>query len=586
MDFIREHENEIETYANLDSIGSAKQTWKNQAIMEANGFHPIPVYHLDEPKEYLKKCMKYDYFAVGGLASAKGRSLKPFLINVFRELCTKESDYYPTHKVHGFGITTPSIITAFPWYCMTEEDHTVLTKKGWCSLSELSVGTEILAFNEGVTEWQKIEKIPIFEVTDVPINHMHNRNFDAHVTDNHKWIVTDHIKRGEKYKWRNTRSLSRADCINRVGNNYKFLSKPLYSDEQIILLAWFWTDGTINVRNKCKTNSVSIHQSERANLEKCNIIRDVLQKGKERFCESRSGNRMIDFELYGEISQWLLQKAPGRILPKELPLQLTREQAELFIKHSVLADGSVSGLKRRKGFGITVKRERKKENLEVLRTICLLLGIPTSIYEGEFKTLLSSSVDHIYVNHLYEKKYLYSGRLWCVQVKSHAFFTKCNNKIYVTGNSVDSTSWVQYGRYGIILTPNRTNGIYRYDLPPDTIAVSFRSKAIGDSEHFANYTKLERENLLQYCKEKGFLMGKVKIKKVKVGYILKENEHWIDRKIKDKVEVVLEKGLCCDGDMRDALNLLYFLDLEKNQPKWPWRWISSKLDFPEESKEI
>ena len=46
---------------------------------------------------------------------------------------------------------------------------------------------------------------------------------------------------------------------------------------------------------------------------------------------------------------------------------------------------------------------------------------------------------------------------------------------------------------------------------------------------------------------------------------------------KDKIEVILEKGLCCDGDMRDSFNLEYFLDLEKNQPKWPWRFVVAKL---------
>jgi len=42
---------------------------------------------------------------------------------------------------------------------------------------------------------------------------------------------------------------------------------------------------------------------------------------------------------------------------------------------------------------------------------------------------------------------------------------------------------------------------------------------------------------------------------------------WSQDKI---VEVIIEKGLCNDYMQRDELNIIYFLDLEKSFPKWPW----------------
>jgi hypothetical protein len=255
MLFIEQHYKEIETYANLDSIGSAEETWKNQRRMESCGFSPIPVYHLDEPTKYLDMCMKYKYFAVGGLASAKGRSLKPFLQEVFQKVCPESNNFMPTHKVHGFGIATPEIITSFPWY------------------------------------------------------------------------------------------------------------------------------------------------------------------------------------------------------------------------------------------------------------------------------------------------------------------------------SIDSTSWVQYGRYGIILVPKRKYGKITYKEPPYSIAISSKSKAVGNEKHFKNYSGIEKEQIIAYCKQKGFSIGKTLTKRVLPGYVLKENESWIDRKSKTQIEKIVEKGLCCNGEMRDALNLAYFLDLEKNQPEWPWPYF-------------
>ena len=254
INFIKEHESEIEVYANLDDIGCPEKTWQNQKEMERQGLNPIPVYHLNEDQKYLEMCMKYPYFAVGGLASAKGASLTPFLDAVFRKLCTKESDYYPICKVHGFGIATPEIINRYPFY------------------------------------------------------------------------------------------------------------------------------------------------------------------------------------------------------------------------------------------------------------------------------------------------------------------------------SIDSTSWVAYGKFGIILIPKLKHDTFRYDLPPYSIAISSRSKAVGNSEHFRNFSKMEQEWIKSYCKNKGFPIGRTLFKQVGPGYILKENEHWTDRKTKQRVEVIVDSGLCNNGEMRDGLNLLYFLDLEKNQPHWPWPW--------------
>lgn len=135
--------------------------------------------------------------------------------------------------------------------------------------------------------------------------------------------------------------------------------------------------------------------------------------------------------------------------------------------------------------------------------------------------------------------------------------------------SADTTSWVQYGRFGIVLIPNMDNGRLHYDKSPITLTISSRSKAVGDPKHFDNKADLIKKEIIKYCTSKGFIIGKTETITVDSNYKLQENEKWIDRKIKNKIERTLEKGLCCDGEMRDKLNLEYFLDLEKYQPKWP-----------------
>jgi len=257
INFIKKHDKEIETYANLDSIGSAEKTWINQKIMEDVGLKPIPVYHLGEPELYLKKCLEYPYFAVGGIASkltspgGLGRNLD----QLFMKICPKSNDFYPTHKIHGFGIATPQLLIKYPWY------------------------------------------------------------------------------------------------------------------------------------------------------------------------------------------------------------------------------------------------------------------------------------------------------------------------------SVDTTSWAQYGRFGIILIPAIKYGKIKYDLSPRTLTISTRSKAVGDAEHFIQLNETQQEPIIEYCEEKGCPVGKSFLIEVGPGYVLKENEKWTDRKLKNRIERIEEIGLCCDGEMRDKINLEYFLDLEKNQRKYPFQFF-------------
>jgi intein/homing endonuclease len=143
----------------------------------------------------------------------------------------------------------------------------------------------------------------------------------------------------------------------------------------------------------------------------------------------------------------------------------------------------------------------------------------------------------------------------------------------------NSTSWVMYGKYGLILVPRTLDGVYRYDESPYTYAISARSKAIGSNSHFHNRPGIEKERALDYFSQHGFIMGKSECKTVgSNSYELKDGEKWIDKK-KNEVEVVMEEGLCNNYELRDKLNLIYFLDLEKNQKEWPWPWLPNiKID--------
>lgn len=112
--FIQEHKDTFTIYANLDVIGDYKETWNNQRIMEKQGLNPMPVFHMEDPMECLDWCLKYDYFALGGMANASMKDRIRFFDKCWNIICDK--DGYPKSKIHGFGMGSPQLIKQYPWF--------------------------------------------------------------------------------------------------------------------------------------------------------------------------------------------------------------------------------------------------------------------------------------------------------------------------------------------------------------------------------------------------------------------------------------------------------------------------------------
>lgn len=114
--FIKKHIDVITLYANLDVIGDAEATYKNQLYMEAHGLSPIPTYHHKEPVKYLLEYVhKYPYIALGGMVGVRVNELMAWLDPIFQNyICDKKG--MPRLKVHGFGITSVPLLVRYPWF--------------------------------------------------------------------------------------------------------------------------------------------------------------------------------------------------------------------------------------------------------------------------------------------------------------------------------------------------------------------------------------------------------------------------------------------------------------------------------------
>lgn len=139
--------------------------------------------------------------------------------------------------------------------------------------------------------------------------------------------------------------------------------------------------------------------------------------------------------------------------------------------------------------------------------------------------------------------------------------------------SVDSTTWVIAGRLGSVFIPRMRDGKYIHNEAGWKIGVSERSPSKKDAgKHLSTFSPKVREVILNYFKHKGYALGKSQFRKELEDYKLKDKERWFGKAKNGQreIELIIEPGLCNDYRLRDELNIIYFLDLQKIIPEWPW----------------
>ena len=124
--------------------------------------------------------------------------------------------------------------------------------------------------------------------------------------------------------------------------------------------------------------------------------------------------------------------------------------------------------------------------------------------------------------------------------------------------SVDTFAFVQRATLGYAEFPLIRNGEARYDVPPLTIAVTPDNKSAKHSL-YDSHTPMHTNMFLEYLKSTQFPLGKSE-------YTEEDGE---------RVEVVIEPGVINDHFIRCCFNSLYFIELAKRQPKYPWSYHST-----------
>lgn len=164
--FIHEHCEPVTLISVLDDISDPKVTLENQRALESLGVDAVPCFHFGEPEEYLARYVdNYDYISFGGMVGRQPKELVPWLDRMFREyIC--DANGIPRVRVHGFGMTRPEIIAAYPWRSVDSISWTQasMTRAGLLFISEGGTLTFLSASErEGVSPSRHINSLPARE---------------------------------------------------------------------------------------------------------------------------------------------------------------------------------------------------------------------------------------------------------------------------------------------------------------------------------------------------------------------------------------------------------------------------------------
>jgi len=188
--FIKQHEQSIEVYANLDVISneetgnekSARQTWQNQKAMEEAGLDPLPVFHYGEPLKYLKRYIKqYDYISLGGMVPVSNGQLISWLDKLFTKHLTDEQGM-PLVKIHGFGLTSLQLMMRYPWYSVDSTSWVITGRTG-----------QIFVPNKKGGEWVYDENARKVPVSNRSPGRKDDKNHISNLPPRQKQITLDYI---------------------------------------------------------------------------------------------------------------------------------------------------------------------------------------------------------------------------------------------------------------------------------------------------------------------------------------------------------------------------------------------------------
>jgi hypothetical protein len=111
--FVKRHRKEWDWYVNFDYTHDSQVCWDMQKYLEQKGIRPVPVYHSGQDTEwFIRHCKEgYKLIGIGGTVQRRGYTQTRAVFDRIFDIAAKYNV-----KLHGFGITSLSLMFMYPWY--------------------------------------------------------------------------------------------------------------------------------------------------------------------------------------------------------------------------------------------------------------------------------------------------------------------------------------------------------------------------------------------------------------------------------------------------------------------------------------
>jgi hypothetical protein len=128
-------------YVNLDSIGNAKESWKNQEYLDSKNCETIPVIHQwgFEEKNLIYALNNYSFIAFGGMVGRKQKiHTMPWLNKCYSIIGKyyRENNIMP--KIHLLGVASPKILYRYPCFSCDSTAYMSVYRYGESNFLKLS----------------------------------------------------------------------------------------------------------------------------------------------------------------------------------------------------------------------------------------------------------------------------------------------------------------------------------------------------------------------------------------------------------------------------------------------------------------
>jgi len=332
-----------------------------------------------------------------------------------------------------FGVNTPS-----RWGCVPISTR-VLSTRGWKKYNELTEQDYIYTWKNGSLNICKVNKVIVKEYKDKLIEFYNDQyRYKQRVTKNHRVLVSLTNKKSEE-----AIIMTAEEIASNKNNKYWHLPTSFnieknensinLTDEEIILAAMIYTDGSIDMR-KNSVHKIKYHKSQNRLRKLPYNPEDIFIKCGLKFSRKEKingfGKVSYDWVFYGDSARFIYNLVESREYISEKFLEMNQNQANIFLNIWELHDGD------------EIRHRCQCDNNKIIEQILHINILAGKVGSQDIRNLYSGT--KVNYTKTIEPKQIsfqireidYDDKVWCPNVDDGtAIFLSEDNSVFISGQT-------------------------------------------------------------------------------------------------------------------------------------------------------